>query len=665
MTVSTADVRAARGACGAAAMRRALAPLGVAAIVLVAGAGSAYAQSGAPLRLAPPERFAPPPSELPATAPSAAGAGAGIPADGVVVQRLGGIDSEAVGVLLPDHGGLAEPVWQDSSRALVVGLLTRLSGTIASPPLRDLVRRLLLTTARPPAAAGADDGSLLAARTRLLVAMGAVADADALIAAAGRRASGGDLAWPSFEARLLANDAAGACRIVRERGRDLAGADWQKALIFCQLIAEQTDQAQFGLNLLRERRIGGDPLFFTVADALAASQTPKLDVVTGAASATPLDLAMLRLAWTAVPARLLDGAPAGIHAAVARTPDLAEDERLATAIRAEAAGAMDAAELRALFGDLKITRQELAAALTIADSEAPSRAVALLYLSARSQDVPAARAEVLQRLWEVASAHGIAGTAARVAAPLLVEMPVLPEFAWFAGTAARMALYASDLPRALGWYEIAAAAASTDSVARDTATALWPLMRLALGDVRRLPQTRPAPAPAEATPPVTVVGGAVPTVRPDAVAIAGTMPAPGGIAVPWDGARLVQWLRAEAERAGADAPARALKMLALLDAAGDLVPDAAWRDALPPAGTGAVAAPAAATDSAYRLGLDRAAAGGRTGEAILFAAAALAGRDAGAVDASTLWSIVGALARVGQAEPARAVAVDAALSAGL
>ena len=546
--------------------------------------------------------------------------------------------------------------------------MARVPGTIASPALRELVRRLLLTTARPPvAAADGPAGSLLAARARLLVEMGALGDADALIAAAGRSAFTAELAWPFFEARLLSGDVAGACRVVREIGAGLAGADWQKALIFCQLVVEQTDQAQFGLNLLRERRVGDDPLFFTVAEALASNQTPKLGAIAGAATATPLDLAMLRLAWTAVPARFFDGASAGIVAAVARTPDLPEAERLAAAIQAESTGAMPAADLRALFGELKITRQELAAALTIADNEAPARAIALLYLSARSQDVPVARAEVLQRLWEVAAEHGVAGTAARVAAPLLADMPLLPEFAWFAGTAARMALYAGDLPHALGWYEIAAAAASTDSVASDTATVLWPLLRLALGDVRRLPNARQQPVPAEAAPPVTIIGGAAGPTQGGAVAVTETLPVQGEIAVPWDGARLERWLSANAERSGDAAAARAGRLLALLDAAGDPVPPTAWRGALPPTGAVAAAIPAVpvAADPAFRLGLDRAAAGGRKGEAILFAAAALGGHGAGTVDAATLHAVVRALAAVGQAVPSRAVALDAALATGL
>lgn len=646
--------------CGMFSVRGMLTALAAATLLTLVTVSAATAQSGAPLRLAPPERLAAPSDKSSNPAGGVKPAG-----EGIVVQRLGGVDSEAVGVLQPGQGGLAATVWQGGARALAVDLLPRVPGTIASPPLRNLVRRLLLTRAPPPPAPadGSVDNSLVAARARLLVSMGAVDDAFALIAAAGRRTRTGDLAWPSFEARLLSGDIAGACRIVREYGGDLAGTDWQKALIFCQLIAEQGDQAQFGLNLLRERRIAGDPLFFGLAEALATRQTPNADEFVAPGAATPLNLALLRLGWTAIPQRMLDDAPAGVIAAMARMPDLPEAQRLAAAIRAEAAGSLPATDLRALFESLAVTKQELAAALTIADSEPPARAIALLYLSARSQNVPAARAEVLQRLWEVASTHGLAGTAARVAAPLLGEVPLLPEFSWFAGAAARIALYTSDLPRAFGWYEVVASAASSDSLADEAATGLWPLIRLALGDVRRLPPTVPPTAPEDTAPPVAVVAGGTNTTRTDADAGAGTVAPQGEIAVPWERARLDRWLLDDVERHRGAAAARAGRLLSMLDAAGDPVPDTAWRAALPPA---AATTPAdVAAEAVFRLGLDRAAAAGRQGETLLFATAAMAGRDAGSLDAATLHAIVRALARTGFNEPARAFALNAALAAGL
>lgn len=663
MTVSRADRPAQAPAPNSVrrpALRRVLS-LALTAFAVAGASVDAAAQTNAPIRLGPIE---PPASAAPA-APDAA-----VPVDGVrggtgiVVQRLGGVDSEAIGVLLPGQGGLDATVWNGASRGLVADLLTRVPGTVASPPLRELVRRLLLTTAPPPLAEDSASVSLVAARVDLLLAMGATDDAEALIAAAGRRAPTSDLAWPTFEARLLAGDIAGACRIPRERSGNLAGIDWQKALIFCQLVAEQTDQAQFGLSLLRERGIDDDPLFYAIADALAAGGKPDLDSLDMTRETTPLDLAMLRLAWTAPPAGFLDRAPAGIAAAIAATPDLSETGRLAAALRAEAAGAMSPADLRNLLASVKATNQELAAALTIADSETPARAVALLYLAARAQQVPAARAEVLQRLWEIAAEEGMSGTAGRLVTPLLDDIPLLAEFSWFAGTAARIALYGGDQARALGWYEVAAAAASTDSTADAVAAGLWPLVRLALGDVRRLPAERPPVPAADAAPPVTIVAGGSQTVRDSAVAITQTLPPQGAVALPWDRARLDRWLIDDAEQHPDKARLRAGRLLAMLDAVGDPVPDTFWRDTLPATRD---AAPASVTTaaSAYRLGLDRAVRAGRQGETLLFAAATLAGQGTGTIEPASLHAVVRALTEAGFPVEARAVAVEAALSGGL
>lgn len=621
------------------------------------------AQPVAPLRLTPlatpgespqePARDGAPEATKPAYATSA---------NGVVVQRLGNVDEDAVGVLAPGQGGLESDVWRGSSRALIADLLDRIPGEVKSRPLRDLLRRLLLTTAPPPVAANDADGdvSIVALRARLLIAMGARADADALIAATGRATAGRGLAWPTFEARLLAGDAAGACGIVRGRGVDLAGLDWQKALIFCHLLAERTDQAQFGLNLLREKRVTADPLFFALAEGLAAGAAPQIDAAIVPGTATPLNLALLRLAWAEVPKAFLAVAPPGIVAAVARAPDTPDVVRLASAIRAETGGAMSAAEVRAIFERLTKTPQELAAALTIADSEPPERAMALLYLAARAQDVPAARAEVLQRLWEIALENGIAGTMARVAAPLLGDIPLLAEFSWFAGTAARMALYTDDLPRALGWYDAVVSAAVSDREAGNVAAQLWPLMRLALGDVRRLPPQQQTPAQ-DVAKEVIVAGGAITSATGEELA-AGRPPAEGEVAVPWDSRRLDAWLALGAEHFARQMPHRTGRLLALFDAVGEPVGDAQWRAGLPARTEGNAQSTA---HPAYRLGMSRAAAGGRRGETILFAVATLAGHDAAAVDAATLHRLVRALVRVGYGPQARALARDVALAAGL
>ncbi len=664
-----------RGAGGAVNAGRMLVLLAVAAIAAAgASTGEARAQGKVPMQLAPPEsltRGGGGSGNAPGdTAPAA---DAFTPSGEIVVQRLGGIDREVVGLLAPGQGGLDVDVWRGSSRALVADLLRSVPGTIASPSLRDLVRRLLLTSAPPPVSAGVDNVSILALRGRLLVAMGEPSDADALVAAASRHALGPELAWPAFDARLLTGDAAGACRLVRELGGQLTSIEGQKALIFCQLLAEQKDPAQFGLSLLRERRAESDTLYFTLAEGLAFGYPPRTGEAVAAGAVTPLNLALLRMAWAEVPGWFAEQASPGIVEAIARTPDLAEGVRLAAAIRAEAAGALPAADLRALFEQLKVTPQELASALTIADTEKPARAVALLYLAARAQTVPAARAEALQRMWEIAAQYGVRGTAARLAAPLLAEIPLLSGFSWFAGTASRMSLLAGDLPRALGWYDTAAAASGADPVALETATALWPLVRLALGDVRRLP---PAPAQVPAADVAredVVVTGAVRVSTREPVTIVETLPLDSKIALPWDRRKIDRWVETDFERHRDVAPARAGMMLALLDAVGDPVRDTLWRATLPGLQDGGASKPAAkpstppiaATEPAFRLGLDRAAAAGRQGEAILFAAAVLGGRDAGSVDPATLHAIVDGLARIGFPDLARAVARDAAVASGL
>lgn len=228
-----------------------------------------------------------------------------------------------------------------------------------------------------------------------------------------------------------------------------------------------------------------------------------------------------------------------------------------------------------------------------------------------------------------------------------------------------MALRAGDVARGLGWYDVVAAASFTDPEAQASATALWPLLRLALGDVRRLPAQPLQPNPADVARGVSVVAGAVKTTQEPETADRQAIPPGGEIAMPWDRRRLDLWIEAESGRDRAGAPARAAAMLALLDAVGDPVPEAAWRATLPPWNGSVDERATVVPHAAYRLGLVRAAADGRRGEAILFAALVLGSRDPVALDAASLYAIADGLARVGRPEFGRAFALDAALSAGL
>src|SRR4029077_2972361 len=123
----------------------------------------------------------------------------------------------------------------------------------ASPAMRDLMRRLLLTNAQAPE--GKSGGvNLFGARADRLMAMGLTSEAAALLALAPGSAADTLGARQRIDSLLLAGDDDGACKAVNDTRKTASGgAEWQKAQVFCQLRAGENDQAALGLDLLREQ----------------------------------------------------------------------------------------------------------------------------------------------------------------------------------------------------------------------------------------------------------------------------------------------------------------------------------------------------------------------------------------------------------------------------
>jgi len=129
--------------------------------LLAGGAAGAAAQSGGnepagPISLFPPTVTAPVPD---GTAPGAApDAGETTESGDIQINRLGELDPDNLGILDAAHGGFGANAWAGSDRATVEAQFSAVTGALSSPTLRRLVTRLLLSSAKapplaPPAAA--------------------------------------------------------------------------------------------------------------------------------------------------------------------------------------------------------------------------------------------------------------------------------------------------------------------------------------------------------------------------------------------------------------------------------------------------------------------------------------------------------------------------------
>lgn len=605
--------------------RRSLCTVVLAAVVLAAP-GGVWAQqegppAGKPLRLGPPQELKPageaadalPATPVPLTVvPKAAEPAGPAPATmspGLIqVDTLSTIDPDTAGVLSEDEGGFGIAMWAGTGRALVDTLLPRLPVNATSATMRDLMRRLLLSTAQVPQGES-ESGGLVALRVRLLAAMGDTSGVDALLKATPGRNQNEQLMRIEADARFLANDNARACALAAGQIREQDSAYWQKAFIFCQALAGENDKAALGVALLREMG-EEDAVFFDLVGALASGKTPTIESLP---DPSPLHLAMARVVKAQLPPDVISSNRPAVLRTVAVSPNAPVELRLEAAERAAAAGALAVDALRQLYTSISFSDEELANPLSKAEAESGPLSRALLYRTSLVQTVPAAQAEAVARALSLAREGGRYASTVRVFMPVIKRIPPSAELLWFAPEAVRALLINGDRETALVWLGVLRASGLFNQEAKAALTALSPVVRLA----------------------------------------------GSGVAQDWSPEGLTGWWEGEKDKEGARQ--RAALLYSLFGAFDETVPAASWEALLDGPQRITVAMPSPALW--YRLA--SAADNARVGETVLLALLALGEGGPGQADPVILRRVLASLRGSGLEDEARALAVEAAVEAGL
>lgn len=545
--------------------------------------------------------------------------------EGVVVEGLGNLGEDALGVLGDESGGLGSEMWEGSRRVDAVRLLRELPEAY---PLREaytLARRVLSTAARPPRAT-ADGQGMLGPRIEKLAAIGAPVSALRLANAVNASQVPDQLAAGAVRAHFSTGNFVTGCAQLRDYRGGYATAFWQQALIVCQVADGDPGQAALGLDLLREQGLEVDPAFADAAIEVAGSGGIK---VAAADVGMPVD-AMTFLLWLAAKAELPQDVagviapgllPALVTGAVS-DPDL----RLAAAHRALRLGVLAAADVTALYRDLQVSEADMAAALTAPDTVSENRLLAYLYLAAAGRDAAVSRSEALWEAWTRSAEIGGFDIVALTTAELLRDLPVTPDFGWLSGVATQTTLLAGHDRQALEWYQQVSRQAPIVPELSRSEVALWPPMR-AIGQ---------APSPGFSLTPGQNIE-----------------PAVSRGPVPWNAARLDRWI--ELARGGPRGM-NAGSVLAMLSALGDPVDDAQWRMVPLQSGQAVRMPPMAVLE-----GLARAAENGRKAETVLYALHALGGSGDAPHD-SVVAAVIRALGKVGLADVAQAIAREAMMA---
>ncbi len=512
------------------------------------------------------------------------------------------------GTLQEGGGGFPVDMWKGTDRALVEQFLPRLPAAGASPALRDIERRLLLTNAEAPA--GKSGVNLFGARASRLMAMGDVADAAALLALQPEGSIDAVSARQRIDSLLLAGDDDGACKAVSDTRKVASGDDgWQKVQVFCQLRAGQNDQAALGLDLLREQN-ENDPAFFTLIDVLSGNKTARLDSLP---APTALDLAMLHAAGMPIPRDAGQSRDPAVLAAIARDASLDAPLRLAAAEQAAAAGSLPIDRLVQAYTSVTYAPGDLANAIEVSSHDPGPGSRAMLYQAAGAASDPLQRARILDAALDRARRQGGYLLAVQVNLPFLLPLQPSDALTWFAADAGRALYAAGHFEQANAWLALAQRHAAGDPPSAAAASSLAVYAR-----------------------------------------IAGVGPA-----LAWDAASVQKWREAQAgNNPGSDPAAR---LFAIFEGLGEPI-GGSW--SLIGQNVN-LASPPGAPDPALWFNLGDAAAKRRIGETVLLALYALGEAGPGGANPIMLSRSLSALSMIGLDAEARALATEAAIAAGV
>jgi hypothetical protein len=522
----------------------------------------------------------------------------------ITVDRLAAVDPDSVGLLGDADGGLGVAMWRGTPRALAVELIGALPAPVASPAMRALARRLLLTTAAVPEGKPEKE-SFLAVRADKLVALGDPRASVDLIRAAPRGPSDARLAQLEVEDLFFANDNAGACG--RVRAVEPQTSYWQQALAYCLALAGETEKASVTAELMRDRGAETMAGFFASMEAVLGDKNVKVELP---AEPNALALSMMRAADRKLPDAVAEAKRAAVLRAVAQSPNTDVGTRLAAAERAAALGALSLAELAEIESGVPFSPEEIANAVKIAEAEWGPRVRALLSRAALGASVPAERTDILGRAFALAREKGGLAALRRVLAPALDGFAPGTDTIAVAGEVGAALFALGRVTEGTAWYGAAERAAPSNPDAARAWVVLWPLAQI------------------------------------------GTKPGS------WDPSMVARWRSAQGPAGEVDAErVRATLFFALFEALGQPVPAEAWVGLV--RGAGPVES-AAIPDPAALYALDHVARASHRAETVALALSVIGARGPAAANPLALSTALGALTRVGLEADARAIALEAA-----
>ncbi|MDG2268542.1 MAG: hypothetical protein P8L69_06415 [Alphaproteobacteria bacterium] len=408
----------------------------------------------------------------------------------VMITELPITNIRWIGNLGKKDGGLGLEMWKGTDSTFALTILKLLPVNAPSPAMRNLAKRLLLSDAFQPSKkeekglqaispsgkpiiSEDQEATFLPLRFAKLASLGAKNELIELGNLVPTEDMLGVLAKEAIYARLLSGETNKVCDEVIELAKRTNESYWRKALIVCQLILGNRDDALLSLELLLAELDSEDKfskLIYTLADETNQIEFDKNSIY-------------FKILIAVLPGKQLDKHrlnldPSGLSV-VAKNNNLSWKIRMLAAEKAVLAGSLSSIYLGELATQFEFEENIFSRAATESKSMEGFMARALLLKAAALNTSFIERARFLRLLLDSADSDEIFQVYASVIMPILLTVKPRHDLIWFASSATRASIAGGNYILASEWLAVLAKTLDLDYEASGSLLRLLPLIAIA------------------------------------------------------------------------------------------------------------------------------------------------------------------------------------------
>ena len=408
----------------------------------------------------------------------------------VMITELPITNIRWIGNLGKKDGGLGLEMWKGTDSTFALTILKLLPVNAPSPAMRNLAKRLLLSDAFQPSKkeekglqaispsgkpiiSEDQEATFLPLRFAKLASLGAKNELIELGNLVPTEDMLGVLAKEAIYARLLSGETNKVCDEVIELAKRTNESYWRKALIVCQLILGNRDDALLSLELLLAELDSEDKfskLIYTLADETNQIEFDKNSIY-------------FKILIAVLPGKQLDKHrlnldPSGLSV-VAKNSNLSWKIRMLAAEKAVLAGSLSSIYLGELATQFKFEENIFSRAASESKSMEGFMARALLLKAAALNTSFIERARFLRLLLDSADRDEIFQVYASVIMPILLTIKPRHDLIWFASSATRASIAGGNYILASEWLAVLAKTLDLDYEASGSLLRLLPLIAIA------------------------------------------------------------------------------------------------------------------------------------------------------------------------------------------